>query len=167
MSAFCQKKTPNCSGGFIIAPALSRDVSGICMFVFVALFVAARWPLQRTVGSWRRASDPRRPARTAPDFNLRSFMTLPFGTRPQMRPKKTPAVAWRLGVKTKKQKVSNFAVMTAGVNFFDRQRFIPSPPPPSYHPSPKLGPSAHANAQGYKNNVRAGSILECSRRRER
>ena len=54
---------------------------GTCRFVFVALFVPHCDRYSGPVGSRRRERDARRPARTASDINLRSFVTLLLRTR--------------------------------------------------------------------------------------
>ena len=54
---------------------------GMCRFVFVALFGPHSDRYSGPVGSRRRARDARRPARTASDINLRSFVTLLLRTR--------------------------------------------------------------------------------------
>ena len=51
---------------------------GTCRFVFVALFVPHCDRYSGPVGSRRRERDARRPARTASDVNLWSFVTLPL-----------------------------------------------------------------------------------------
>ena len=76
---FC-KKTPRCPGEFTIASAVSRGVPGrvgLCLWHF-SLPHGDRY--SGPVGSRRRERDARRPARTASDINLRSFLTLSLRT---------------------------------------------------------------------------------------
>jgi hypothetical protein len=54
---------------------------------------------------------------------------------------------------------TDLAIITAGVKFFYRQRFVPRLHPPSCHPDPKLGPSARASgSELYKQCPREGQV---------
>ena len=90
-------------------------------FVFVALFVVAQWPLQRAsrqLVARPRATVPRRPATTASDVNLRSFVTLPLGTRLQISAPTAGEYwpAWR--AKNSKNRVLNFGRYNGWGDFF-------------------------------------------------
>ena len=114
---------------------------GTCRFVFVALFVPHCDRYSGPVGSRRRERDARRPARTASDINLRSFLTLSLRARLQINaPNAESYYSVRRAKNSKNGFFKNLAVITAGVNFFLSPAILSGTPSPKLPIPPEIGP---------------------------